>query len=139
LEGTDETGFSNATVSGENDFQGSAVVSGNAIGHGIGHCGKCGKLEKKKEKKEELDFWSDFWGSLLRKIEGKFRKKTEIWQGNRLQGFPVQFVFIEQSLEDAEGLDQENIHFLNLATQEVRQTVTETVQIWMEGLAEMDQ
>jgi hypothetical protein len=41
--------------------------------------------------------------------------------------------------EDAEGLDQENIQYLNLVTKEVRQRVMETVQIWREGLAEMDQ
>jgi hypothetical protein len=44
--------------------------------------------------------------------------------------------------EDAEGLDAENICFLNLALQEVRQTVTEEIQVWVMGeaaMAEMDQ
>jgi hypothetical protein len=44
--------------------------------------------------------------------------------------------------EDAEGLDAENICFLNLALQEVRQTVTEEIQAWVMGeaaMAEMDQ
>jgi hypothetical protein len=44
--------------------------------------------------------------------------------------------------EDAEGLDAENLSFLNLALQEVRQTVTEEIQAWMMGvaaMAEMDQ
>jgi hypothetical protein len=42
-------------------------------------------------------------------------------------------------MEDADGLDSENGLFLSLAVQEVRQTVIETIQIWVEGLAEMDQ
>jgi hypothetical protein len=42
-------------------------------------------------------------------------------------------------MEDAEGLDSENGLFLSLAVQEVRQTVLETIQVWEEGLAEMDQ
>jgi hypothetical protein len=44
--------------------------------------------------------------------------------------------------EDADGLDAENVSFLNLALQEVRQTVTEEIQVWMIGvaaMAEMDQ
>jgi hypothetical protein len=44
--------------------------------------------------------------------------------------------------EDAEGLDAENVCFLNLAFQEVRQTVTEEIQAWVMGeaaMAEMDQ
>jgi hypothetical protein len=40
-------------------------------------------------------------------------------------------------MEDAEGLDAENVGFLNLALQEVRQTVTEEIQAWMMGVAAM--
>jgi hypothetical protein len=42
-------------------------------------------------------------------------------------------------MEDAEGLDSENILFLNPALQEVRQTVMEVIQIWLEGPVEDDQ
>jgi hypothetical protein len=42
-------------------------------------------------------------------------------------------------MEDAEGMDSENVPFLNLALQEVRQMVAETIQIWLEGLMELDQ
>jgi hypothetical protein len=42
-------------------------------------------------------------------------------------------------MEDADGLDSENGLFLSLAVQEVRQTVMETIQIWVEGLADLDQ
>jgi hypothetical protein len=42
-------------------------------------------------------------------------------------------------MEDAEGLDAENGQFLKLAIQEVRQTVMEVVQVWLEGPGEDDQ
>jgi hypothetical protein len=42
-------------------------------------------------------------------------------------------------MEDAEGVDSENIPFLNLAIQEVRQTVSEVIQIWQEGPVEYEQ
>jgi hypothetical protein len=41
--------------------------------------------------------------------------------------------------EDAEGLESENVPFSNLALQEVRQTVSEEIQAWLEGLKEIDQ
>jgi hypothetical protein len=42
-------------------------------------------------------------------------------------------------MEDAEGLDAENGQFLKLVLQEVRQTVMDVVQIWLEGPEEEDQ
>jgi hypothetical protein len=60
-----------------------------------------------------------------------WRRLIETWKNKQIQA--------SCRREDAEGLDLENVHFLSLALQEVRQTVSETVQIWMEGLAEMDQ
>jgi hypothetical protein len=42
-------------------------------------------------------------------------------------------------MEEAEGLDAENGQFLKLAIQEVRQTVMEVVQVWLEGPEESDQ
>jgi hypothetical protein len=41
--------------------------------------------------------------------------------------------------EDAEGLDAVNGQFLTLAIQEVRQTVMEVVQVWLEGPGQDDQ
>jgi hypothetical protein len=58
----------------------------------------------------------------------------EIWKNKHIQA--------SCRKEDADGLDAENVGFLNLALQEVRQTVTEEIQAWMMGvaaMAEMDQ
>jgi hypothetical protein len=41
--------------------------------------------------------------------------------------------------EDAEGVDAVNGQFLSLAIQEVRQTIMEVVQVWLEGPGEDDQ
>jgi hypothetical protein len=60
-----------------------------------------------------------------------WKRLLETWKNKQIQATCRR--------EDAEGLDLENVHFLSLALQEVRQTVSETVQIWMEGLAELDQ
>jgi hypothetical protein len=63
-----------------------------------------------------------------------FSKMIETWRDKKIQA--------SCRMEHAEGLDLENVHFLSLALQEVRQTVTETIQVWEEGLAamsEMDQ
>jgi hypothetical protein len=60
-----------------------------------------------------------------------WKRLIEIWRNKQIQATCRR--------EDAEGLDLENVHFLSLALQEVRQTVSETIQIWVEGMAEMDQ
>jgi hypothetical protein len=42
-------------------------------------------------------------------------------------------------MEDAKGLDAENGQFLKLVLQEVIQTVTDVVQVWLDGPVEDDQ
>jgi hypothetical protein len=63
--------------------------------------------------------------------DSDWKRLLEIWRIKQIQA--------SCRREDAEGLDLENVHFLSLALQEVRQTVSETIQIWAEGLAMMDQ
>jgi hypothetical protein len=63
-----------------------------------------------------------------------WKNVIESWRNKRIQA--------SCRNEDAEGLDAENVRFLNLALQEVRQTVTEEIQAWVMGvaaMAEMDQ
>jgi hypothetical protein len=63
-----------------------------------------------------------------------WKNVIEIWKNKHIQA--------SCRKEDADGLDAENVGFLNLALQEVRQTVTEEIQAWMMGvaaMAEMDQ
>jgi hypothetical protein len=63
--------------------------------------------------------------------EPNWKNLMETWKAKQIQA--------SCRMEDAEGLDSENIRFLNLALQEVRQMVMEVVQIWLEGPAEDDQ
>jgi hypothetical protein len=60
-----------------------------------------------------------------------WKNLMEIWRTKQIQA--------SCRMEDAEGMDSENIPFLNLAIQEVRQTVSEVIQIWLEGPTEDDQ
>jgi hypothetical protein len=60
-----------------------------------------------------------------------WKELIETWRNKQIQA--------SCRREDAEGLDLENVHFLSLALQEVRQTVSETIQVWIEGLMMMDQ
>jgi hypothetical protein len=66
--------------------------------------------------------------------DSDWKSVIEIWRNKHIQA--------SCRKEDADGLDAENVSFLNLALQEVRQTVTEEIQAWMMGvaaMAEMDQ
>jgi hypothetical protein len=58
---------------------------------------------------------------------------------NLMENMKVKQIQANCRMEDAEGLDSENILFLNLALQEVRQAVMDVIQIWLEGPAEDDQ
>jgi hypothetical protein len=63
--------------------------------------------------------------------EPDWKNLMEIWRNKQIQA--------SCRMEDAEGEDSENVPFLNLALQEVRQTVSEVIQVWLEGPAEYDQ
>jgi hypothetical protein len=60
-----------------------------------------------------------------------WKELIETWKSKQIQA--------SCRMEDADGLDSENGLFLSLAVQEVRQTVMETIQIWEEGVKEMNQ
>jgi hypothetical protein len=67
-------------------------------------------------------------------LNREWKKVIEKWGNKQIQA--------SCRKEDAEGLDAENVQFLSLALQEVRQTVTQEIQAWQLGLAamaEMDQ
>jgi hypothetical protein len=59
-----------------------------------------------------------------------WKELIETWRNKQIQA--------SCRMEDGEGLDSEN-GLLSLAVQELRQTVIETILIWVEGLAELDQ
>jgi hypothetical protein len=63
--------------------------------------------------------------------EPNWKNLMEVWRAKQIQA--------SCRMEDADGVDLGNLPFLNIALQEVIQTVTEVIRIWQEGPVEFEE